>query len=85
MSRQKRGTPESIPPTHMAFNLTTSEVATLLRTSERTLQNLRREGCFRPGVHYRAVGVGTKRPPLLWDLEAAEAAMTARSRKVLSR
>jgi hypothetical protein len=67
----------------MAFNLTTSEVADLLRTSDTTLRRLRQEGILKPGIHFRAVGPGRVRPALLWDGDAADAALAHRSRKAL--
>jgi hypothetical protein len=67
----------------MPFTSTTQEVAESLRLSDQTLRRLRSEGVLRPGVHYRAVGLGTRRPPLLWDATAVESAMAQRSRRVL--
>lgn len=68
----------------MAFTLTTTEAAQALRLSAATLARLRTEGVLKAGVHYRAVGAGLKRPPLLWNPEACEAALAQRSRRVLA-
>ena len=65
------------------FLLTTREVGEQLRLSETTLRRLRREGVLRPGQHFRAVGGGTLKPPLLWDAAATDAALAQYSRRVL--
>jgi excisionase family DNA binding protein len=67
----------------MAFTLTTREAAAQLRLSESTLARLRAEGVLRPGIHYRVSGLGTRRPPLLWDAAASDQALAQRSRRVL--
>ncbi len=67
----------------MAFALTTAEVCEHLRLSDSTLRRLKHEGVLKAGQHYRAVGSGTKRPPLLWNLEACDEALAHRSRRVL--
>lgn len=69
----------------MPFTSTTSEAAKQLRLSEVTLRRLRDEGALKAGLHYRAMGQGTKRPPLLWDPAATDAALAQRSRRVLSK
>lgn len=66
-----------------AFAATTSEAAQQLRISDATLRRLRREGVLKAGVHFRAVGSGTSRPPLLWNVDAADQALAQRSRRVL--
>jgi hypothetical protein len=68
----------------MAFNLTTTEAAQAIRLSPATLARLRAEGVLKAGVHYRAVGAGLKRSPLLWNAEACETALAQRSRRVLA-
>jgi len=68
----------------MAFNLTTFEAAGFLRISPATLRRLRKEGILKAGVHYRAMGSGSLRPPLLWNEAAIEHALTQRSKRVLS-
>ncbi len=67
----------------MAFNLTTVEAVDVLRISATTLRRLRKEGVLKPGVHYRAMGAGSIRPPLVWDGSAIDAALTYRSRRTL--
>ena len=66
------------------FAATTKEAATQLRVSYATLWRLRREGVLKAGVHYRAMGTGTARPPLLWDVEASDQALAQRSRRLLA-
>lgn len=68
----------------MAFTLTTTEAAQAIRLSPATLARLRAEGVLKAGLHYRAVGAGLKRPPLLWNAEACETALAQRSRRVLA-
>ena len=68
----------------MSFALTTTEVAGALRISDTTLRRLRRQGVLRPGIHYRAMGTGTQRPPLIWDPEAVDQALAKRSKRELS-
>ena len=67
----------------MAFNLTTVEAVDVLRISATTLRRLRKEGVLKPGVHYRAMGAGAIRPPLVWDGAAIDAALVNRSRRTL--
>jgi len=67
----------------MAFNLTTVEAVDVLRISATTLRRLRKEGVLKPGVHYRAMGAGSIRPPLVWDGSAIDAALVNRSRRTL--
>lgn len=50
-----------------------------LGISRATLQNLKAEGLFTPGVHYYRAGVGT-RGPLMWDVEAVRQLMIRRTR-----
>lgn len=69
----------------MPFTSTTSEAAKKLRLSEVTLRRLRDEGVLKAGLHYRALGQGTTRPPLLWDPAATDAALAQRSRRVLNK
>lgn len=66
-----------------SFTATTQEMAEVLRTSDSTIRRLRREGVLKAGTHYRAIGSGTIRPALLWNVEAVEAALAHRSRKEL--
>jgi len=67
----------------MAFNLTTVEAVDALRISATTLRRLRKEGVLKPGVHYRAMGAGSIRPPLVGDGSAIDAALVNRSRRTL--
>ena len=67
----------------MAFNLTTVEAVDALRISTTTLRRLRKEGILKPGIHFRAMGAGSIRPPLVWDGSAIDAALTYRSRRTL--
>jgi hypothetical protein len=67
----------------MAFTATTAEASDQLKLSETTLRRLRLEGALKPGVHFRALGQGTRRPPLLWNVEAVDQALAQRSRRVL--
>ena len=66
-----------------AFAATTQEAAQQLRISDATLRRLRREGVLKAGVHFRAMGSGISRPPLLWNVDAADQALAQRSRRVL--
>jgi hypothetical protein len=68
----------------VSFTLSTAEAASALRLSPATLARLRAEGVLKAGVHYRAIGAGLKRPPLLWNAEACDAALAQRSRRVLA-
>lgn len=67
----------------MAFNLTTSEAVDVFRISSTTLRRLRKDGVLKPGIHFRAMGAGTVRSPLIWSGEAIDAALTNRSRRTL--
>ena len=67
----------------MAFNLTTSEAVDVFRISSTTLRRLRMEGILKPGIHFRAMGAGIVRSPIIWDGEAIDAALTHRSRRTL--
>ena len=71
------------PESLMAFTLTTQEAAGVLRISRATLARLRKDGILKAGVHYRAMGAGSLRPPLIWNEEAIELTLTQRSRRVL--
>jgi hypothetical protein len=66
------------------FRLTTQEAAQHLRTSDSTLRRLRREGVLRAGLHFRAIGFGTIKSTLLWDLDACDEALARRARKELA-
>lgn len=67
----------------MTFNLTTLEAAEVFRISATTLRRLRKDGVLKSGIHFRAMGVGVIRSPLIWDGEAIDAALTHRSRRTL--
>jgi hypothetical protein len=67
----------------MPFTATTQEVSEQLRLSDSTLRRLRREGVLKPGQHFRAIGGGTLKPSLLWDVAATDAALAQRSRRAL--
>ncbi|WP_159816292.1 helix-turn-helix domain-containing protein [Cyanobium sp. Copco_Reservoir_LC18] len=69
----------------MPFTLTTAEAAELLRVSDVTLRRLRKSGVLKAGVHFRVQGLGTVRPPLLWNKDAVDAELAKRSRRVLGR
>ena len=47
------------------------------------VRRLRKEGVLKPGVHYRAMGAGSIRPPLVWDGSAIDLTLAQRSRRVL--
>ena len=64
--------------------MTTPEVVDSLRVSDQTLRRLRRDGVLRPGIHFRAIGTGTERPPLVWNPEAVDAELAKRSRRLLT-
>jgi len=66
----------------MRFFATTNEVLEALRVSDTTLRKWRNQGVFAPGIHYRAIGVGTKRPRYMWDLDAVEAAMAKATKRL---
>jgi hypothetical protein len=68
----------------LAFSATTQEASHQLRISDATLRKLRREGVLRPGVHFRAMGMGKSRPPLLWNVEAADQALAQWSRRAFT-
>jgi len=38
---------------------------------------------LKPGIHFRAMGAGAIRPPLVWDGTAIDAALVNRSRRTL--
>ena len=67
----------------MAFTLTTEGAVDALRISSTTLRRLRKEGVLKAGVHYRAMGAGAIRPPLVWDGIAIDLTLTQRSKRVL--
>lgn len=69
--------------TQMPFNLTTLEAVDALRISSTTLRRLRKEGILKPGIHFRAMGAGAIRSPLIWDGVAIDAELTNRSRRTL--
>lgn len=66
----------------IAFTLTTEEAVSLFRISSTTLRRLRKDGILKPGIHYRAMGAGSIRSPLIWNGEAIEATLTNRSRSI---
>jgi excisionase family DNA binding protein len=68
----------------MAFTLTTSEAAEALRVSTTTLRRLRDEGVLVPGIHYRSLGLGIRRPPLVWDENAVDQTLSKRSKRLLT-
>jgi predicted ArsR family transcriptional regulator len=72
------------PMAQSVFDATTKEAATQLRISDATLRRLRQEGVLKAGVHYRAMGSGVSRPPLLWNVAASDLALAQRSRRVLT-
>ena len=67
----------------MPFTATTQEVSEQLRLSDSTLRRLRRQGVLKPGQHFRAIGGGTLKPALLWDVAATDTALAQRSRRSL--
>ncbi|WP_369820041.1 helix-turn-helix domain-containing protein [Synechococcus sp. 1G10] len=67
----------------MSFSLTTAEAADLLRVSDVTLRRLRKSGVLKAGVHFRVQGLGTVRPPLLWDKDAVDAELVKRTRRAM--
>jgi len=66
-----------------AFNLTTAEAVDVFRISSTTLRRLRKDGVLKSGIHFRAMGAGVIRSPLIWNGEAIDAALTNRSRRTL--
>ena len=67
----------------MSFDLTTAEILLSLRISDTTLRRLRQQGVLQAGIHYRAKGTGSKRPPLVWDAEAVYKALAEHSEREL--
>lgn len=67
----------------MAFTLTTVEAVDAFRISSTTLRRLRKEGVLKPGIHYRAMGAGAIRSPLIWDRSAIDLTLAQRSKRVL--
>ena len=67
----------------MTFNLTTVEAVDVLRISTTTLRRLRKDGILKPGIHFRALGAGSIRPPLVWDGSAIDLTLAQRSRRIL--
>jgi hypothetical protein len=65
----------------MAFLSTASELAAALRLSTRTLTRLVQEGILRPGVHFRAGGLGTVRPRRLYDVAKVDEALGKRAKR----
>ena len=57
----------------MIFTATTGDVRDTLRVSKNTLARMRADGIFRPGVHFVALGTGSLRASLRWNLAAVEA------------
>jgi hypothetical protein len=68
----------------MRFTATTQEAVQILRTSEATLRRLRRAGVLRPGIHFCAIGTGSKSPSLLWAPDLVQEALAKRTRQVLA-
>ncbi|MCP9786792.1 hypothetical protein [Cyanobium sp. N5-Cardenillas] len=66
----------------MIFTATTGDVRDSLRVSKNTLARMRADGIFRPGVHFVALGTGSLRASLRWDLAAVEATLQKRSRQM---
>ncbi|MBD2718104.1 helix-turn-helix domain-containing protein [Synechococcus sp. FACHB-909] len=64
------------------FSLSTAELAEILQISHKTIQRLRADGSLRPAKHYVAVGAGSVRPRLRWDLAAVEEALRLRTRRM---
>ena len=69
----------------MPFLATASELAAALRLSTRTLTRLVQEGTLRPGVHFRAGGLGTVRPRRLYDVEKVDEALGKRARREIQK
>ena len=67
----------------MPFTHSSKEAQLALHLSDSSLRKLRRAGVLKPGIHYRAVGAGTIKPMLLWDVAACEAALIERASDVL--
>lgn len=70
-------------PMSVVFTLTTEEAVALFRISSTTLRRLRKDGILKPGIHYRAMGAGVIRSPLIWCGAAVEETLTNRSRSIL--
>jgi len=68
----------------MRFSLTTAQVAEQFSISQSTLRKMRKEGFFKAGVDFRAMGLGTQKPRLAWNPEALENTLALRSKRVLA-
>ncbi len=66
----------------MIFTATTGDVRDTLRVSKNTLSRMRADGIFRPGVHFVALGTGSLRASLRWNLAAVEATLQKRSKQM---
>jgi hypothetical protein len=66
-----------------SFTHTTCELSQSLSLTIPILKRLRLKGILIAGIHYRAVGLGLKRPPLLWNLEACKNALDLAGWQVL--
>lgn len=65
------------------FSHTTTQLVLAGPYSKKTLYRLKNtEKIFVPGQHFISVGVGKKRPTLMWDLKAVEELFQRRTRKL---
>jgi hypothetical protein len=64
----------------MSTWISTAPLCERLGCSRSTLHDYRAAGIFRPGEHYRRVGIG-RTGPLQWQPEACEATMAAHTRQ----
>ena len=64
------------------YTATTLELCAALGIGRKTLRQLIAEGYLQPGKHYRQHGVGRSRPRLMWDIEAADQAISYRTMKL---
>lgn len=68
----------------MGFSLTTAQVAEQFSISQSTLRKMRKAGFLKPGVDFRAMGLGTQKPRLAWNPDALDKTLTLRSKRVLA-
>ena len=66
------------------FNATTKEAAAALRMSSKTLRGLRKGGILRAGLHFRANGTGSVRPPLILNIDACAEALRLRTKRLMA-
>jgi hypothetical protein len=68
--------PKTLEPTTW---LPIDQLASQLHCGERTVDELRADGVFRPGTHFYAVGKGQRRGKFVYCLELCRAALLERT------